>query len=214
MRTRIRRRGAALCALAAALVAAGPARGEEPSAGAAADLFEGGALQLGVQGGHAFGFGDPFASEGTENEEVRIALLAPSLGIGISDAWGDARWYRGSFALLGEAQLWWNREPRGGTGGAVGLLLRYQFLAPRELGLVPFVESGAGLGGIDFDLRSQRDGFNFLLQTGAGAHWLVLPRTALTAGYRYHHISNAGSRRPNTGINAHLVHLGITCFLR
>lgn len=208
----IQRLAAAL--LGAAALAAGPARGEEPVAAGDAEAFAYGALQLGLLAGHAWGFGDPFASEGTENEDVQIALLAPSLGIGISDLWGRDTWYRGSFALFGEGQLWWNHEPRGGFGGGVGALLRYQFLALRELGLVPFAEGGAGLGGIDFDLRSQDDGFNFLLQTGAGVHWLLLPETALCAGYRYHHISNAGSRRPNIGINSHLVYFGITYFLR
>ncbi len=200
--------------LGAAALAAGAARAEEAAAAGEADAFASGALQLGLTGGHAWGFGDPFSSEDTENEELRLVLVAPSLGIGISELWGRDHWYRGSFALFGEGQFWWNREPREGFGGGFGLLLRYQLLAVSERGIVPFIEGSAGLAGIDFDLHSQRDGFNFLLQAGAGAHWLWLPNSALSAGYRYHHISNAGSRRPNSGINAHLIHLGITTFLR
>ena len=51
------------------------------------------------------------------------------------------------------------------------------------------VEVGVGITHLDFDLADQRDGFNFLLQGGAGAHWFILKRIALTAGWRFLHIS-------------------------
>jgi opacity protein-like surface antigen len=206
----IRRRAAFL--LAVAVIAPSPAGAETPMPDS--DPFGYGAFQIGFIAGHGSGFGKPFGSEGSSNEKVEFALLAPRTGVGISDAWARDSWYGGSFALIGEGQLWWAHEPHNGFGGAFDLTLRYQLLALRERDVVPFIESGAGLGGIDFDLDSQRDGFNFLLQTGAGLHWFLSERNSLELGYRYHHISNAGSRRPNVGINSHVAYLGISYFPR
>ena len=69
----------------------------------------------------------------------------------------------------------------------------------------------AGIIGTDFDLE-QRDGFNFILQGGAGIQWLVTNRTALTVSYLFHHISNAGIQTPNEGFNQHMILFGPTFF--
>jgi opacity protein-like surface antigen len=208
----VRTRWNAAALLVLTLLAAVTARASD--AAPQADPFAYGAWQVGVLAGHAWGFGEPFGSAGTSNADVQFALLAPSAGIGVSDHWARDSWYGGSVALIGEGQFWWNHEPHSGFGGAFDLGLRYQLLGLRERGVVPFIEGSAGLGGIDFDLASQHDGFNFTLQAGAGLHWFVAERTALDLGYRYHHISNAGTERPNIGINSHLAYLGLSYFPR
>ena len=91
-------------------------------------------------------------------------------------------------------------------------MLRYNFLESGRV--VPFIEAGAGLLGTDFDLKGQSDGFNFSVQGGLGLHFFVLPRVAVTAEARLHHISNAGLRQPNNGINDCLFLLGASFFLR
>jgi hypothetical protein len=108
-----------------------------------------------------------------------------------------------------------NTDPRFGVAGNASLLGRYHLLPPALRGgrLVPYAELSLGIGGLDFDLDQQDDGFNFFLQGGVGAQWLLSRRTALGAGWRYHHISNAGTRRPNIGINSHLFLFGLSVFL-
>ncbi|HBZ71911.1 MAG TPA: hypothetical protein DEP35_20170 [Deltaproteobacteria bacterium] len=80
--------------------------------------------------------------------------------------------------------------------------------------MVPFIEAGAGILGTDLDLRGQSDGFNFSVQGGTDLHYFVLPRLAVTAEARLHHISNAGLRVPNNGINDCLFLVGASFFLR
>lgn len=46
--------------------------------------------------------------------------------------------------------------------------------------------------------------FNFVLTAGFGLSWFITPQTSLNVGYRFHHISNAGTRYPNLGLNASL----------
>ena len=69
-----------------------------------------------------------------------------------------------------------------------------------------------GLLALDFDLDSQADGFNFLLQAGVGAHVFVSKRLSLTAEWRYQHVSNARLSTPNNGINAGALLLGTTLY--
>lgn len=71
-------------------------------------------------------------------------------------------------------------------------MLRYNLLQSGRV--VPFIEAGAGILGTALDLKGQSDGFNFSVQGGAGLHFFVLPRVALTKEARLHHISNAGLR--------------------
>ena len=91
-------------------------------------------------------------------------------------------------------------------------MFRYNFLESGRV--VSFIEAGAGILGTDLDLKGQSDGFNFSLQGGLGLHYFVLPHVAITAEARLHHISNAGLRVPNNGINDCLFLLGASVFLR
>jgi len=170
--------------------------------------FGWGKQQATLAGAYAIGFG-AFGSEGTDAADVEFGALLPNWGIGISNGLGDS-FYRGSFSFHIEPQLLWNHEPNKGDAYGGGILIRYNLWAHRRF--VPFIEGGAGFMGVDFDLINQRDGFNFLLQGGVGAHFFLTDRTALLAGWRYHHMSNAGTRHPNVGINANLFQFGVTYY--
>lgn len=105
-----------------------------------------------------------------------------------------------------EGTLLYAFEPGDGVAGGVTPLIRYNFLAGDRF--IPFVQGGAGILALDFNLRRQSDGVNFTPQGGLGFHYFVSARAALTWEWRYHHISNAGIRRPNMGINSSLLLLG------
>ena len=177
----------------------------------ARDAFTRGTWQSGLAGGYARGFA-AFDSGGSESEDVRMGALFASAGASLTDSIAPGRWFGGGVSLLGEGQFLWNREPRDGFGGSGALVVRYHFLASARHGVVPFLDGGAGVGAIDFDLESQHDGFNFILEGGVGVHLFLTPVLALTPSWRYHHISNAGTARPNVGINSQLFLLGINLF--
>jgi opacity protein-like surface antigen len=52
--------------------------------------------------------------------------------------------------------------------------------------------------------------FNFLEQGAAGAHYYLNNNLAITADYRFRHVSNAGIDEPNGGINTSFFLLGAT----
>jgi Lipid A 3-O-deacylase (PagL) len=94
----------------------------------------------------------------------------------------------------------------------LGAVARYHFL---PLGrFVPYVELGGAPGYTDLNSREQQTNVVFLLFGGIGASFFVAERTALYAGYRLQHVSNANTSSPNAGINSHTGVVGVSIFFR
>ena len=110
-----------------------------------------------------------------------------------------------------EGHFLFQTTPHSGTAWGASLLVRYNFLANDRF--VPFIEIGGGIIDLDFGLDSRADGFNFVLQSSLGVHWLVWDRAAVTAQWRYHHISNGRITEPNVSIDSSLFLIGMTFFL-
>ena len=103
-------------------------------------------------------------------------------------------------------------DPETAFFAGLGAVARYHLL---PLGrFVPYVELGAAPGYTDLNVREQQTNFVFLLFGGLGASYFVSDRTALYAGYRLQHISNAGTSSPNQGINSHTGVVGVSIFFR
>ena len=103
-------------------------------------------------------------------------------------------------------------DPEDAFFAGLGAVVRYHFL---PLGrLVPYVELGAAPGGTDLRVKEQRTDVVFLLFGGVGASYFVAERAVLYAGYRFQHISNAGTDSPNQGINSHTGVVGLSIFFR
>jgi hypothetical protein len=51
--------------------------------------------------------------------------------------------------------------------------------------------------------------FNFALQAGAGAELLSRGGGVLLVGYKFHHLSNAGTAPANPGLDGHVVYMGL-----
>jgi lipid A 3-O-deacylase len=103
-------------------------------------------------------------------------------------------------------------DPQTAFFTGLGAVARYHLL---PLGrFVPYVELGAAPGYTDLRVREQQTNFVFLLFAGLGASYFVTERTALYAGYRLQHVSNAGTSSPNQGINSHTGVIGVSIFFR
>ena len=103
-------------------------------------------------------------------------------------------------------------EPETAFFAGLGAVARYHFL---PLGrFVPYLELGAAPGYTDLNVIEQQTNFVFLLFGGVGASYFITDRTALYAGYRLQHISNAGTDSPNRGINSHTGVIGLSIFFR
>lgn len=86
--------------------------------------------------------------------------------------------------------------------------LRYD----RGQSLVPFVEGGEGLLYTALQGEHLGGNFQFSSQGGGGLHWFFDRHTALTVSYRLRHISNAGIRKENSGLNTDFFTAGISFF--
>lgn len=188
-----------------------PTQQERAGPHSPARLFRLGAQEIGIAAG--YGFAIPIAdTSNDELREVEYVYVAPRWGIGISDPMGGDAWYRGNVELVAEGAFLLNLEPKDGFAGGITAMFRYNFLP--QGALIPFVQAGAGILALDFDLRNRSDGFNFSVQGGFGFHYFIADRTAFTGEWRYHHISNAYIERPNLAINSSLFLLGVSLFLQ
>jgi opacity protein-like surface antigen len=52
--------------------------------------------------------------------------------------------------------------------------------------------------------------FNFVFDVGAGFRIVLTPNLLLSAGYRYHHLSNGFRGQVNPGVDANLLYLGVS----
>lgn len=129
--------------------------------------------------------------------------VMPSWMMTITDPIGDS-WYRGQISLGAEMVYLEFREPLVTHGIGFTPRIKYTFVALGRLR--PYLEFTGGpfwtdLGG---RIREQANEFNFVLSGGVGMSWFLTRQLAINAGYRFHHISNAGTAFPNLGLNASL----------
>lgn len=122
----------------------------------------------------------------------------------------EGKAWQGRWMLLGEATV--GREVRPGDAWVASLtgLVRYQFEGRSSF--VPFLEAGYGLtwtdlGGPDLGGEQQFNG-----EMGGGVFWFAQPRLAYSLQYRLTHYSNAGLRRPNSGVNLNSFLAGVSYF--
>jgi hypothetical protein len=102
------------------------------------------------------------------------------------------------------------REAIYGTGiSPVGFQINFR----RQKALQPFAETN---GGLLYFLRNVpvpgSSNFNFTFDFGGGAQYFYRPKRALTAGYLFHHISNAETAPHNPGIDNNIIFGGLSFY--
>lgn len=135
--------------------------------------------------------------------------LMPSWMITLTEPIG-AGWYQGQLALGAEVIAFHTYEPI--TAYGAGITPKLVYTATPFGPVRPFVEAGGGPMWTDLGGRvpEQPGQYNFLVWAGVGASYHLTPTWALTAGYRVMHISNGGTRSPNSGLNFGLPFIGLS----
>ncbi len=135
---------------------------------------------------------------------VRAVWLLPSLGYTFAEVpWGSFQVYlvpQGAFITTPQKTY------------LVGLaaILRHTFFVSQRF--MPYIDGGAGFLNTNLRTRSLGESIEFDPQGGVGFYLHVTERVSFTAGYRFHHISNAGLGERNLGINSHFPYAGFSYF--
>ena len=91
-----------------------------------------------------------------------------------------------------------------------GLLLKYAHSISN--GFSPYIEAGTGGVYTTQDVEQQSTRWNFITQCGFGLHYFFREDRSLNIGYRFRHLSNAGIKDPNLGIDTHSFLVGFSFF--
>ena len=188
-------------ALAALLGATGPAAAWDPEG-----TFTRNAFVISAEGG----YGEQF-----NLESFKDATDLTLANAGIRFGWlpfGAA----GPGPLFGALELglepFYQRylEPKTAFFAGLAAVGRYHFLSLGRF--VPYLEIAGAAGGTDLKIREIDSEFTFLLFGGVGASFFVTDRAAIYAGYRYVHVSNGNTDRPNRGFEAHTGVVGVSYY--
>jgi lipid A 3-O-deacylase len=127
----------------------------------------------------------------------------PSWAMVLTDPVGP-RFLRGQLMLGAEIVYIQFQEPELTHG--VGFTPKIKWMFEGTGRLRPYVEFAGGPFYTDLagQIPEESARFNFILTAGGGLSWFFTPQFSFNAGYRFHHISNAGTRYPNLGLNSSL----------
>jgi opacity protein-like surface antigen len=167
--------------------------------------FHKGLYQLGVTVGGGFGT----KVLGT-TQKHDLASASVNVGWVFTDVIAPDKWYRGNLELLLELFGGGQFNPYGRYFVGLTPLIRYSFATGSRW--TPFVDAGAGVSATNIEGPDLTGTFQFNLQVGAGTHYFIGKRTALTVQYRWLHFSNANIRHPNHGTNTQMFYVGASWF--
>jgi len=102
----------------------------------------------------------------------------------------------------------WIYGPHSNIETGVGLMFKFG-LVPDTWKFQLYIKGGSAPSFTSLKYREEADGFNFLSSGCAGFHYFITKKIALTAEYRYRHLSNAGRASPNRGVNTQLMLAGV-----
>ncbi len=196
-KVRLSRKWVVICLL---FGTAGPALGYDP-----ADQFRRGTLVLTPQVG-----GGTNRSLLGLTRHSRVSLVNGTVRVSQLpfDPVGQGAW-RGSLEIGFESffQYYTGQEA---TAEGLKAAFRYHFLGFSPV--VPYVEALAGIAHSSLNVREIDSNHVFLLEAGLGLSYFVTEHIAVTAGYRFQHISNGGTDSPNVSINSSTGVLGVSFF--
>ena len=155
------------------------------------------------------GGGSQEFSRFNETTDITFFNITPRLSLIPLEPFGPS-WLPSTLETGLEAWLQQYVEPNDATAGGLKVVVRYHLLGFDRV--VPYLEVGAGAGGSDLEVLGHRSRFTFILEGGAGLSIMLTDHLALTAGYRYQHLSNGGVEKPNRGYDAHTGTVGVSIF--
>lgn len=168
------------------------------------------AAQAGNEYAFLSGFGITHRGFGATRTQVETFDMILRYGRFLSDEVGKGHWWQGRHELLLELpyHLALDHDGRSMVGGYI--LGSWKFTSPERL--LPYIFAGGGILYVDLGLSTMGNRLDFSYQGGTGLQYFLRKDLALTAEYRYHHVSNAGTAEPNEPLNSSKILFGISYF--
>jgi len=117
----------------------------------------------------------------------------------------------GDFEFIAEPLMNLVTNPDTNAEIGISFLLRYEHAIVSRLKW--FFEGGVGSMYTTQHTHEQGSQYDFLPQAGLGLQYSLTKKVAVTAEYRYRHMSNAGASSPNHGLNHDFALVGLTYLL-
>ena len=168
--------------------------------------FEKGSSDFGAQLGWGWTIDIP---PGPNRTDLGFLFFFPNWQYNLTGLIGES-WYQGAWFYHMEAGLAFSDRDDKFLVGWSPVMAQYKFLSP-ERNWAPTVLLGAGFSMTNWKDVAERElgsEFQFLLHGGAGLEFFK-KEGAYSINYRFFHVSNAGIKFPNIGLNAHMFTLGM-----
>jgi len=149
------------------------------------------------------GFGTGTIPEG----KYEPILLIWHLGFNLDRLFPSLRKSKGRLTFFIETQFNPSFTPEANYEFGISPGLKFSY--PLTERLHGFLLVALGPHYISLVTTQQANGFIFSDTVGGGLSLFLGPNRALSIGYRFRHLSNAGLASPNGGINTHFVTLGL-----
>jgi len=96
------------------------------------------------------------------------------------------------------------------TNAEIGCSFFLRYSVKLATWFCPYLEVGTGYVYTTQHVHEQGSQSNFITQPGIGTQFFLGKHYALSVGYRYRHMSNAGMTTPNRGVDSHFGVVGLT----
>jgi len=137
-------------------------------------------------------------------------LLIGHLGIDLKRYFQKLENHRGIFSFFLEPQF--NTVVNPTRDFEFGIGIGVQYLYPLTDKLSTYVMGSIGPHYISVVTRREANGFIWSDFIGAGLYYYLTKDSAINAGYRFRHLSNADFAMPNGGINTNFATIGYSVF--
>ncbi len=137
-------------------------------------------------------------------------LLIGHFGIDLKKYFTALTNHRGTLTLFFEPQFNTVVEPQTDFEFGIGIGLKYMY--PLADKVSAYIMGSVGPHYISVVTEKQANGFLLSDVAGAGLYFYLTKDSAITAGYRFRHLSNACTAQPNQGIDTHFATVGYSVF--
>lgn len=167
------------------------------------NVFE--VYEIGFATGYALGY-----LHKTNNDPFNVIVNSVYVGFELNSIFNIDQKY-GIFQLSFEPFFNVIKQPKLNVEVGISAFIKYEYSIFSELSIYAQIGAGPMYFGIDSNELANK-GFQFLDQFGLGFHFFFFDHVSFNLEYRFRHISNAGFREVNFGLNNNSITIGISRF--